>query len=77
MSNQLCPPDLEAAKRLLANLRQTHFEIQDFNLDLEEITARIEYDLRQQKLIRERQSLGYSFQFGHPPFQHRKTSVPF
>ena len=50
-------PDSETSKRLLANLRQTRLEMREFNLELEEIMARLEQDLRQQRLQRVRSSL--------------------
>jgi predicted GNAT family acetyltransferase len=40
----------EAAKRLLANLRQTHLEMCEFNRELDKIAARVEHDLQQQRL---------------------------
>jgi hypothetical protein len=45
-------PNPETAKRLLENLRQTHFEMNEFNLEIEKITARVEHDIRQQRLGR-------------------------
>jgi hypothetical protein len=45
-------PDPETAKRLLANLRQTHLEMCEFNRELDEITVGIEQDLQQQRLSR-------------------------
>jgi hypothetical protein len=38
-------PNPETAKRLLANLRQTHLEMHEFNLELEEIAAQVEHDI--------------------------------
>lgn len=43
-------PDPETSKRLLANLRQTRLEMQEFNLELDEINAKLEHDIRQQRL---------------------------
>jgi hypothetical protein len=45
-------PNSETAKRLLANLRQTHLEMCEFNRELDEITARVEADIQQQRLRR-------------------------
>jgi hypothetical protein len=47
-------PDPETAKRLLNNLRRTHIEMEEFNLELEQITAKLERDIRQQSLKRVR-----------------------
>lgn len=52
MNNQPRIPDPETAQRLLANLRQTHLEMHEFNLELDAITARVEADIQQQKLRR-------------------------
>ncbi len=45
-------PDPETAKRLLKNLRKTHREMEEFNLELAEINAQLERDIRQQRLKR-------------------------
>jgi hypothetical protein len=50
MHNQPRIPNPETAKRLLANLRQTHLEMYEFNRELDEITARVEHDFQQQRL---------------------------
>jgi hypothetical protein len=52
MNNQPHIPNPETAKRLLANLRQTHLEMCEFNRELDMITNRIEHDLQQQRLRR-------------------------
>jgi hypothetical protein len=52
MSDQPRIPNPETAKRLLANLRQTHLEMCEFNRELDEITARVEQDLQRQRLSR-------------------------
>jgi hypothetical protein len=57
INNQPCLPDPETAARLLANLHRTHLEMQEFNLEVEEITAKIEDYNRQQRLQRVRRSL--------------------
>ncbi len=46
MSDQPCVPDPETSERLLTNLRRTHLEMAAFNLELAEINARLEYDIR-------------------------------
>jgi hypothetical protein len=56
MSDQPRIPNPETAKRLLANLRQTHLEMCEFNRELDEITARVEHDIQQQRLSRARRS---------------------
>lgn len=57
MTNKPRIPDPETAKRLLANLRRTHLEMEEFNQELAEINARLEHDIRQQRLQRVRRSL--------------------
>jgi hypothetical protein len=56
MNDRPCVPNPETVKRLLANLRQTHLEMSEFNLELEEIAARVEQDIQQQRLDRSRRS---------------------
>lgn len=56
MSDRPRIPDPETAKRLLANLHQTHLEMCEFNRELDEITARVEHDIQQQRLDRARRS---------------------
>ena len=50
-------PDLETRQRLLANLRRTHLEMQELNLELDEMIRRLERDFQQQRLKRVRHSL--------------------
>ena len=57
MTKQPRIPDPETSKRLLANLRRTRLELAETNLELAEISARLEHELRQQKLQRVRRSL--------------------
>lgn len=56
MTDQPRVPDPETAKRLLVNLRRTHLEMEEFNLEIAEITTRLEHNIRQQRLKRVRQS---------------------
>jgi hypothetical protein len=56
MNDRPSAPSPETTKRLLANLRQTHLEMSEFNLELEEIAARVEHDIQQQRLNRTRRS---------------------
>jgi hypothetical protein len=58
IDNQSRMPDPETAERLLANLRRTHLEMQEFNLELEDIAAKLENHNLQQRLKRVRRSLG-------------------
>jgi hypothetical protein len=55
MSQKTIIPNPERRKRLVANLRQTRFELQDFGLQLEELLASIEKEIRDQKLERRTQ----------------------
>ncbi|MBE9229649.1 hypothetical protein IQ264_30030 [Phormidium sp. LEGE 05292] len=57
MTKQPRIPDPETSKRLLANLRKTHLEMQEFNEELAEINARLAQYISQQKLQRVRHSL--------------------
>ncbi|MFB2833037.1 hypothetical protein [Floridanema evergladense] len=57
MTNQPRIPDPETSKRLLANLRKTHLEMQEFNEELAEINARLAQYISQQKLQRVRHCL--------------------
>ncbi len=52
MSKKSFIPNLETRKRLVNNLRQTRLELQDFGLQLEELLAGIEKEIREQKLKR-------------------------
>jgi hypothetical protein len=50
-------PDSATSKRLLDNLRRSRLELAESNLELAEISALLENDLRQQQLKRVRGSL--------------------
>jgi hypothetical protein len=50
-------PDSATSKRLLDNLRRSRLELAESNLELAEISALLENDLRQQQLTRVRSSL--------------------
>lgn len=45
-------PNQETRKRLVTNLRKTRLELQDFGLQLEELLAVIEGEIRENKLKR-------------------------
>ena len=49
-------PSPETTQRLLGNLRRTRLEMRDVNLQLEEIIADFDRDIRQQKLRHRSQS---------------------
>lgn len=57
MTKQPRIPDPETSKRLLANLRRTRLEMEEFNLELAEINAKLEEHVRQQRLKRLRRSI--------------------
>ena len=57
MNKQPRIPDAETSKGLLANLRRSRLEIVEINLQLDEISAKLEQELREQKLKRVRKSL--------------------
>lgn len=50
MNNQPRIPDPETRARLLNSLRQTRLELEEFGLQLEEVIAGLEKDIREQKL---------------------------
>jgi len=52
MTNQPRIPDPETRARLLSSLRQTRLELEEFGLQLEEVIAGLEKDIREQKLQR-------------------------
>jgi hypothetical protein len=45
-------PNETTRNRLLVNLRQTRLDLQEFGLQLEEILAHLDKDIRQQKIQR-------------------------
>lgn len=57
MTQQPRIPDSATSKRLLDNLRRSRLELAESNLELAEISALLEHDLRQQQLKRVRGSL--------------------
>jgi hypothetical protein len=57
MTQQPHIPDSATSKRLLDNLRRSRLELAESNLELAEISALLENDLRQQQLKRVRGSL--------------------
>lgn len=52
MSEQPRIPDEETRKRLSANLRQTRLDLQEFGLQLDEVEALLNRDIREQKMKR-------------------------
>ncbi|OKH36659.1 hypothetical protein NIES2119_16670 [[Phormidium ambiguum] IAM M-71] len=52
MTNQPRIPDPETRARLLRSLRQTRLELEEFGLQLEEVIAGLEKQIREQKLQR-------------------------
>ena len=56
MTNQPRIPDPETSRRLLANLRRSRLELAESNLELAEVSALLENEIRQQKLRRVRRS---------------------
>jgi hypothetical protein len=54
MTQQPRIPDLATSKRLLDNVRRSRLELAESNLELAEISALLENDLRQQQLKRVR-----------------------
>ncbi|MFB2937568.1 hypothetical protein ACE1B6_20155 [Aerosakkonemataceae cyanobacterium BLCC-F154] len=52
MTNQPRIPNPETRARLLSSLRQTRLELEEFGLQLEEVIAGLEKQIREQKLRR-------------------------
>jgi hypothetical protein len=57
MKEQHKIPDSETSKRLLNNLRRSRLAMEAATLELEEITAKLEDEIRQKRLERVRKSL--------------------
>jgi hypothetical protein len=57
MTQELRLPDRQTSQRLLANLRQTSLELEEFGLQISEISSVLEAETRQQKLNRVQRSL--------------------
>ncbi len=60
MTGETRIPDPETAKRLVANLRRSRLAMEEATLELEELTARLEHDIRQQRLARLRQARNHA-----------------
>ena len=60
MNNQPYIPDPEVDKRLLGNLRRARLEMEEVGLQLEEVIARLDDNLRKQRLKRVQKSLNRS-----------------
>ncbi len=52
MNQQSFIPNSETRKRLVTNLRHTRLDLQNFGLQLEELLASVEKEIREQKLKR-------------------------
>jgi hypothetical protein len=57
MINQPFIPDPAVDQRLLGNLRRARLEIEELGLQLDEVLARFDEEIRQQKLKRIQKSL--------------------
>jgi hypothetical protein len=57
MINQPLMPDLSVDRRLLGNLRRARLEIEELGLELDEVLARLDEEIRQQKSKRIQESL--------------------
>jgi hypothetical protein len=58
MNQQPRIPDPATSKRLLENLRRSRLELAESNLELAEVSALLERELRMQRLNRVRHTLG-------------------
>jgi hypothetical protein len=52
MNNKTSIPDQQTRKRLIINLKKSRLDLQEFGLELEELLATLEKDVREQKLKR-------------------------
>ncbi|MGB8699938.1 MAG: hypothetical protein WCD18_11025 [Thermosynechococcaceae cyanobacterium] len=57
MTNQPLMPDPSVDRRLLSNLRRARLEIEELGLQLDEVLARFDEEIRQQRLQRIQKSL--------------------
>jgi hypothetical protein len=57
MTNQPLMPDPSVDQRLLGNLRRARLEIEELGLQLDEVLARFDEEIRQQRLKRIQKSL--------------------
>jgi hypothetical protein len=57
MTNQPLMPDPSVDRRLLGNLRRARLEIEELGLQLDEVLARFDEEIRQQRLKRIQKSL--------------------
>ena len=57
MTNQLLMPSPSVDPRFLSNLRRARLEFEELRLQLEEVIARFDEEIRQQKLKRIQKSL--------------------
>ena len=60
MNNQPYMPNPEVDKRLLGNLRRARLEMEEVGLQLEEVIAKLDDNLRQQRSLRVQRSLNRS-----------------
>ncbi|HEY9692434.1 MAG TPA: hypothetical protein V6D15_09525 [Oculatellaceae cyanobacterium] len=60
MNNQPYMPNPEVDKRLLGNLRRARLEMEEVGFQLEEVIAKLDDNLRQQRSIRVQRSLNRS-----------------
>jgi hypothetical protein len=58
MNDRYSLPDPEQVARSVAKIRRVREELEEFGLELAEINARLEADIRQQKLQRLQKSRG-------------------
>lgn len=62
MTNQPLMPDPSVDQRLLSNLRRSRLEIEELGLQLDEVLARFDNEIRQQRLGRIQKSLSLATQ---------------
>lgn len=60
MNRQPYMPNPEVDKRLLGNLRRARLEMEEVGLQLEEVIAKLDDNLRQQRSLRVQRSLNRS-----------------
>jgi hypothetical protein len=57
MTNQPSMPDPSVDHRLLGNLRRSNLEMEELGLQFDELIAKLDEEIRQQKLNRARKSV--------------------
>jgi hypothetical protein len=65
MMSQPIQPTASVNRRLLSNLRRARLEMEEVGLQLDEVIARFDEEIRQQRLVRIQKSLDNEQLFSH------------